>query len=143
MTARLLFGFDDGVAQWIADLVPQCGRIKGAKTIGLIRDGKLVAACGFTEWRKELGDIEVHFASTGPGWQRRDFLRACFKYPFIQLGCNRVTATVMQGNKKVFRALNALNFKYEGCKRELFEGRGAVILGLLRREVPAWALPED
>jgi RimJ/RimL family protein N-acetyltransferase len=65
----------------------------------------------------------------------RDFLRVAFRYPFVQLGCNRVTGYVPASNADALRFDLNLGFKIEGRMREAIEtGEDVLVLGMLRGE---------
>jgi RimJ/RimL family protein N-acetyltransferase len=141
MTAQLLFGVDGVVCRWVEKHLHHTKFDDTARGIGLLKGDKIVAGAVYSDYRQAYGDITFSFASDGSKhWANRKAIAAWYYYPFMTLGCRRLTAHVKKGNKKAIHALtNHLNFRYEGCIRELFpDGKGAIIFGLLRRDIPAW-----
>lgn len=55
-------------------------------------------------------------ARDGCPWAQSDFLSHAFEYPFIQLGCERVTAAIERNNIRSRRLCERLGFEYEGEK---------------------------
>lgn len=80
--------------------------------------------------------IEMHVASDGSRrWLTRDYLRACFRYAFVQLGVRRVTGLVSAKNEAALKFDRALGFKDEGCIRQgADDGSDLLVLGMLRAE---------
>lgn len=104
------------------------------EAIGLERDAELVAAVIFNLWSG--ADIAMHIAAVpGRRWMTREFLRAAFRYPFVQLECQRVTGYVPASNADALRFDRHLGFVEEGRMREaLPNGEDVIVLGLLKRE---------
>ena len=98
--------------------------------LGLERGGELVAGCIFNVFTGP--DIEVTVAAL-PGGITRAFVRACGRYVFAQLGCERVTFTTEHPN--VVNLAHRLNAQTEGRKRNQFgKDRHGVVLGLLKED---------
>ena len=104
------------------------------EAIGLEEDGEEIAACVFNLY--SAADVSMHIAAVpGRRWMTRDFLWACFRYPFVQLGVRRVTGLVPASNADALRFDLHLGFKVEGRLREATEeGEDIIVLGMLRRE---------
>lgn len=104
------------------------------EAIGLERDGDLLAVVVYNLWSG--ADIAMHVAAMpGRRWMTRGFLRAVFRYPFVQLGCRRVTGYVPASNADALRFDRHLGFVEEGRMREaLPNGEDVIVLGLLKRE---------
>jgi RimJ/RimL family protein N-acetyltransferase len=82
-------------------------RVEDQKGIVLRRDGVIVAAALFVEYNGT--NIFIHLAgSPGRRWLTRDFLYWIFHYPFIQLGCRRVSAWVESNNADSVRFIEHL-----------------------------------
>lgn len=107
---------------------------KTAQALGVTTaGGDLVATVIYDNWRG--GDIEISIAAEpGHYWMTPSNLRLFFGYPFIQLGCRRVTCIIPKRLKKIRRLCQRLGFTEEGVAREGFEDDDAVIYGLLRRD---------
>lgn len=102
---------------------------------GIERDGEIVAGCIFHCFEGP----NVHATVAGKGWTR-EFLKAAGDYAFGQLGCLRVTFTTQ--DETVARLAERLGGKREGLLRDQFgEGRGGIVVGLLRSEYRYASLP--
>lgn len=101
--------------------------------IGLL-DGEALIA-GVVYERISACDCNVHIAALPGGrWLRRDFLAAMFRYPFVQLGLQRITGLVPASNQAALRFDLHLGFVVEGICREAMPGDDVVLLRMLRRE---------
>ncbi len=135
MGAILILGQKERCGEWARGRiahVPSWG--EWFEAIGLERDGALQAVVVYNLWSG--ADIAMHIAAVpGRRWMTRDFLRAVFRYPFVQLGCRRVTGYVPASNSDALRFDLHLGFRREGLMREALEnGEDVVILGMLERE---------
>lgn len=135
MTCRIILNERDRLAAWAQARIPNVPSWgEWCEAIGLERDGELSAVVVFNLFSG--ADIAMHIAAVpGRRWMTRDFLRAAFRYPFVQLGCRRVTGYVPISNHDALRFDLHLGFKVEGCMREAMEnGEDVVVLGMLKRE---------
>ena len=135
MTWRLILDDKDRLGNWaLARItrVPSWG--EWFEAIGLERDGVLAAVVVYTFWSG--ADIAMHVAAVpGRRWLTRGFLRAVFRYPFVQLGCRRVTGYVPALNADALRFDAHLGFRREGVMREALDnGEDVIVLGMLERE---------
>lgn len=105
-----------------------------AQGIGLETDGELVAAVVFEG--KSGANILMHVASNGTRhWMTPAYMAACFRYPFIQLGCNRITGLVRADNIDAQRFDEHLGFKREGQLRAACtDGMDLIVYGILKSE---------
>jgi RimJ/RimL family protein N-acetyltransferase len=131
----MLYGFNRHVAAWagerlgIADWGP-------CKTIGVLRNGDLVAAAVFNQWRPP--NIEISFVTTSRRWATPEAVRAILAYPFIQLGCKRITSTTEATNQRARAFLCRLGFREEGYHPDALPTGDAVSYGLLARDAARW-----
>lgn len=81
-------------------------------------------------------NIDMHIASVpGSAWMDPFFFREAFRYPFEQLGVQRVTGKAPASHAASHRFQLALGFTREGVIREaLAGGEDLHIFGMLRRE---------
>ena len=85
----LLFNHDAVLTAWagarlgIADFRP-------CTTIGIAREGVILAAAIYNNYRPP--NVEVTFVTASPRWASKGAIRAMLRYPFVQLGCKRLTA---------------------------------------------------
>jgi RimJ/RimL family protein N-acetyltransferase len=100
--------------------------LKECTSIGLEKNGEVVAGAVY---QYHTGDnIFIHVACRGR--LTPAFLCAVARYPFMQLGCKRVTATVRQDNAASINVCKKAGFKQEGFLR----GTDQIVFGLLKEE---------
>lgn len=76
------------------------------------KDGELRAATLFNGYTRQ--NICMHVVSDGSKrWMRREYLKFCFRYPFIQLGVKRITGMVEASNLEARRFDEHLGFRLE------------------------------
>ena len=135
---------DDRLLDWIAARIPQVGPDHGwggkARAIGVVVAGEIVAGMACMDWDQRHGNIEIAMAADSARWASRDTIRRLLAWPFDQLGCRRLTTIIAADNDRALRLNEGLGFKREGLMRHGFGERDAVILGLLKEELPAWAV---
>lgn len=101
-----------GVVEWVARQTNEFGNFGTEAGIGLSKDGALVAGVAYAEWNGP--NVVCHIASDGSRrWLSRAYLWAIFDYPFRQLGCERITVCVGEGNKDSRRFVEHLGFTKE------------------------------
>jgi len=102
--------------------------------IMLFDDNVLRACVAYTDYDEV--NLGMHIASDGSRrWLTREYLRACFGYPFEQLGVRRVTGLVAASNPAALRFDTHLGFRMEGRLRHAAQdGSDLLVLGMLRGE---------
>lgn len=110
-----------------------------SKAIGNVIDGKLVSAVTYNNFRVRPDgsflSVEMGIYSNDKKWATKDYLRAVFSYPFIQLGMERVETTCSAGRPDVIAFNQKLGFKKECIKRKAWPlGGDAVQFSMLRDE---------
>lgn len=115
-----------GVVEWIAS---RTGEFNGFGTdvgIGWAKHGKIVAGVAYANWNGV--NVECHIASDGSKrWLTREYLSAIFGYPFCQLGVNRITVCVGEGNTESNRFVKHLGFELE-CQLTGAHPTGALLI---------------
>lgn len=107
--------------------------IAGMKGIGLERDGELIAGVLYEGYTHH--NIWMHVAAApGRRWLNREYLRYCFHYPFVELGCRRVSGWVEDSNEDARRFDEHLGFKEEARLKGAARDGGDVILYVMWRE---------
>ena len=95
--------------------------------------GKILAAVCYNYYCPP--NIELSIASVSPKWATRKFIHLALTYPFMQLGCNRITTRISKYNKKTKRLAERMGFKSEGALREAGKnGETLIIYGYLKKE---------
>lgn len=107
--------------------------VAGMKGLGLERDGELVAGVLYEGYNGV--NVWMHVAAAaGRRWLNKEFLRYCFYYPFVELGCRRVSGSVDASNEDARRFDEHLGFQQEAVLRGAAADGGDVILYVMRRE---------
>lgn len=131
----LLYGASEVVSEFVRARIPHMqGHTFGPyRAIGVIRGNALVGGVVFHNYRHH--DIEMSGAFDTPRWCLPQTLRDLFAYPFIQLGCARMTTITGRKNKRARSADERLGFRLEGVARRALDGKqDAMIYGMLREE---------
>lgn len=103
------------------------------QAFGWETNGKIVAAVVYTNFSGS--DIWMHCAIDCKGkWLTRGALKAAFRYPFVQLGCRRVTGLVAARNKASLHWMKRVGFTYEGLRRDALPDDDEIMFGMPRRE---------
>jgi hypothetical protein len=126
----ILIGADDLVANLVASRIPHMANrtFSPCTALGVVRGGELVGGAVYHGYL--VHDVQVSFAL-----DRVAFIpwRALFSYPFLELGCARITAVVGRKNKKSRKLVEALGFKLEGVHLKGLDGHeDAFSFGMLR-----------
>lgn len=126
--------------------LPEVNELPGGyEAIGIVRDGRLIAGLLYTNWIPcRGGGGNVHMWAVGePGWMSKRSIAWMFAYPFLQLGCHRMTVTIDKRNRVARRITEKLGFKLEGVIREgLGPGKDMTVYGLLRSE-SRWSVSNE
>jgi hypothetical protein len=103
-----------------------------SKGILLTRDDIPVAATLYDSYNG--ANIFAHLAIQPGGRLTREFIKAIFYYPFVQLGCLRITGLVDVSNQKA-RLLNKhLGFQPEAVLKRAAEGGQDMMVYVMFRE---------
>jgi RimJ/RimL family protein N-acetyltransferase len=130
---RIIWDQPERVMQFVAARTGE-DRYRDYTAIGLERDGELVA--GVVYERHTGPNVMTHIASDGSRtWITPAYLGAIFRYPFVQLGCTRVTSVVRSDNADSRRFVNHLGFAQEGVMRCAdVDGCDLILYGMLKNE---------
>lgn len=134
---RCVYGYDAQVGAFVASLIRHVGSAEywgSFVAIGVADGNTLVAGAVFNNYRPQYRDIEISFSAASPKWARRGIIREIFRYPFVQLGCARLTTITGRKNRRARRLDEGLGFKLEGVVRKGFGRDDAMIYGMLKRE---------
>lgn len=131
-----LVGKDDLVGAWVVanstgSWVPGQGAAIGLLDENGLRGGVIFE--GFTGT-----NINLHVASRkglGRRWMTRKFLWMVLHYPFVQLGCKRVTAGVPSHNKDCLRFIQSIGFVHEATLEDAVPG-GDLLVYVLKPTSP-------
>jgi len=106
--------------------------IAGMKGLGLERNGELVAGVLYEGWNGV--NIWMHVALAPGKLPTMEYIRYCFYYPFVELGCKRVSGAVDANNRAARKFDEHLGFRQEAVLRGAAADGGDVILYVMRRE---------
>jgi len=146
---KFIAGMDEFVGDWVAsqiDGVESGDSFSPYTAIGLMDKGELIAGCVYNNYRKGSYDIELSFAAIDQRWATRANIKSFLAYPYLQLGCRRVTAIVDERNTKAMKFLTKLGMKCEGRMKIAMDGtHDAIIYGMLfdkckwfKKELESW-----
>jgi RimJ/RimL family protein N-acetyltransferase len=127
----IVLGKDEIVIPWIVEKIPHADNFTNATSIGIARDDKLIGGVLYSNFRDR--DLEMSAAGDG-NWLNRSSLYAIFSYPFLQLGCARVTAIVPKRNKPTRKFIEKVGWKLEGTHRHAFPNDDACSYGMLKND---------
>jgi len=136
----LVYGADDEISEWVSmGILGVGGRFKSAKTIGVVREGILIAGVVYHEMSERLDGtpymIEMSIHSIDKRWANRHTLRAIFAYPFIQLRLERVHIFTSVLNEGVNSLVSRLGYIKEGEHRMAYpDGSDAFSYGMLKSQ---------
>lgn len=127
MSADVL-DFDlESVLPFMQRLIPGLARSEGMRAIGLRRDGELIAGVLYEGFNGQ--NMWIHVAAEpGRRWLVRDYLRACFAYPFVVCGVNRLSGYVNASNLDARRFDEHLGFREEARLKGAAPDGGDVIV---------------
>lgn len=129
----IVIGAKEQVLAWVISHVPDIEwTLQPYEAIGFADNGQLYGGVVYGNYRGH--DIEM-MAAGEKGWVRPLNIRATFHYPFIELGCRRITAVASRRNKKARKFIERVGFKFEGIMRQArADGQDAFVFGMLRDE---------
>jgi len=133
----LLYGEDEIVGKWVGERIAHAN-FGSFVSIGLCEDQKLIAAVIYHNYIKEYGNIELSMAADSPRWATPESIGALLHYPFVRLGCNRVTTCTPASNRRALKFNKGIGFIEEGVIRKGYGAEDMVICGLLKEEAQRW-----
>nr|DAG45496.1 MAG TPA: acetyltransferase [Caudoviricetes sp.] len=132
MMKRLVFN-DPKTVLLVDAMIPGEKFSPNLPSIGLLENGKLVGGVVYNQYTGN--GIAMHVAGLRKGWITRRFIRAAFEFPFVYLGCARVTGLVRTDNPVALDFDKRLGFVEEGVIRKGDDdGCDLILLGMLKEE---------
>lgn len=135
----MIYGHDAVLAKWAGDRIGVTD-FGPCRAIGVIRNYEIAAVAVFSQYRPP--NIEISFVIENPRWATPQCVRAILRYPFVQLGCKRITAITEATNQRTRAFLCRLGFHQEGVHRDALPSGDAVTYGLLRQDASRWLAEE-
>lgn len=136
----IIYHQDQALKRWAGEILG-VSDFGPSRTIGVWRQGRIVAVVVYHQFR--YPSIEASIASIDPRWASRSVIREILRYPFVTLGCKRITAITEATNQRARAFLCRLGFHEEGIHPDTFETGDAVSYGLLRKDAARWLAEED
>lgn len=131
---RIVWDEPARVMQFVAEGCNEGKPFQEYSAIGLEKNGEIV---GGVVYDYHTGpSIFAHIASDKTRqWMTPAYLAAIFRYPFLQLGCQRLTVFVREDNADSLQFVANLGFQKEGeIRRACIDGKSLIVLGMLRDE---------
>jgi RimJ/RimL family protein N-acetyltransferase len=131
---------DPRLPEWAARRIPHVGEdgFGPCYALGIAKRGEIIATMVYHDFIPSYGNIQLSMAATSPAWARRTSIKELLRYPFNDLGVQRVTTMIAESNTRAIRLNEGLGFVREGLVRRGFGNDNAVILGLLREDAEKW-----
>lgn len=128
---NLLFSHSHAVSEWVRQKIGEQG-FGPCHAIGIVDGQELIAGVVYSHFSGN--DMVMSIAATSPKWARRGVIRALFHYPFVQIGCDRVTSLIDESNERSIKLCAGLGFMPEGRLRKRYAPRDGIIYGLLKED---------
>ena len=112
---QLLFGCDDAVAEFVGQKLSVIIH-PPFTALGLMHENAFAGGIVFNNFNHSNVDLTV--CTERP--VTRGVIRAVAHYAFVQLGCNRISATTRRNNDAALKALPKLGFKFEAVRKQWF-----------------------
>lgn len=129
---EIITGQDEYVGHWVSRETGGTWTPGRGKTIGLVREGELVAGTIYEDFNG--ANVVMHCAGKGKHWLNREFLWFAFYYPFKQLNCKRVTVIISSTNGNSLRFCQHLGFRTEAILQDAHPDGNLVIMGMRQEE---------
>jgi len=132
VTLRFVYGYDQLIAQFVAEMIPHCRRGFGeCKTIGAIDDdGRLIAGLVYHNYDPEAAIIEISGAAITARWLTREMIARMHQYPFHQCECQMVAMRIPANNTRLLRQLAVYGYTFREVPRLFGRKRDGVIATL-------------
>lgn len=135
---KLLYGYPEGVASWVAERIPHVGPrgFSGpVEAIGIATEEELVAGVVYHDYQPACGTMQLSMAAVSPRWATRGNIRALLAYPFDAVKVNKLWTATPSTNARALRFNKGIGFKPEGTLRHQFgPGVHAIISSIMAKE---------
>jgi hypothetical protein len=125
---------DYEIAAWIEERVPYTQNLEPCRCIAFrIRGGPILYGGAFNEFRGR--DVQYHAACDDPAILTRSRISLLFRYPFEQLGVERISCVIAASNKRSRRVVEGLGWAHEGTIRGFYaDDEDGALYGILKSE---------
>jgi hypothetical protein len=134
-----VYGHDQTVAQFVAQLIPYCQRGFGPniKAVGIVDDSKLIAGVVWHNYDPEAGIMEISGAALpGASWISRRTLAHIYQFPFLRCDCQMIVQRVPADNERLLGVLARYDYYFVALPRLFGRDRDGVVCCLTQE---AWA----
>lgn len=122
-------GVNDLLGTWISNRTGGSYIPGSGKCIGLVEDDKVIAGVLYEQYNG--ASILMHVAAEeGKRWLNRDYLYACFAYPFLQLRVKVVLGLVPEVNLQARRFDEHLGFEIQATLKDAHPEGDLLIYGM-------------
>lgn len=125
------------MVRWAEERIEGCSFRDDATAIGIRQGDRLRAVVVFDTF--STTGCFIHVATDGGafwlGRKPKSIIAPILAYPFVQLGCSRVSTYISADNYRSLRLAKRCGGTIEGVMREAgSDGKDLLLLGMLRRE---------
>lgn len=139
----VLTGQDMIVSQWVMKKVGGAW-VPGMTGIGLFDTERAELIAGVAYFGYNQVNIFAHIAGdSGAHWMTRDFLWYIFHYPFVELGCKRITGLVPSWNEAALRLDRKFGFVEEATLKDADPDGDIKVLVCWRENARRWLQLRD
>jgi len=134
---ELIAGADEYVVGWLIDRIPEAreGSFWPCTTIGVMVGDHLVAGVVFHDWKPQFGTMELSMAADSPIWARRKIIKSLLRYPFEQMGANKLFTVTPHENEAALKVNKHIGFVREAVlAHHLGPKRHAVVNRMLKAD---------
>lgn len=127
------------IGDWVSRRASNTGEIgfSGAyEAIGVIDGNEIIAGFVFHDWNPVYKTIHITLAAHTPRWGTRRNIEGILRYPFIELGVQRITVTINENNHASLRLAEGVGFKREAVLEKAAGEYGNIIV--LRLFISEW-----
>ena len=126
----------DLLGPWLAAKVGMVWAPEGRELVGLLQDGKPVAAALFENCTGL--SMECHVAVDRPGLPLRQWIIASFRYAFVQNGVEKLIGRVNSNNRAALHFDYRLGFDPWAVIPRVYKDGGDCLIMVLLRERCKW-----
>jgi len=105
------------VATWVANMADADPRLT-VGAVGWLRDDDLTCGAFYENYTRR--SITATIAVAPGAVVPKEFLRAIFHYPFVQLGCEKIVALIAENNWKSQNLVEKMGFEREAVVTDYY-----------------------
>lgn len=133
----VVFGADREVARWVAAQIPGYRPAPNARSLGVIKDGQLVAGVVFENYNGV--NVEGSIAALPKaGWATKSTMFSIFHYPFVTLGVRAITILVASSNLASLNLVTKMGFEPEALVKFAAQDGSHLVVMKMWRERCKW-----